>query len=297
MYKMAWKDQNETKRDKSKTTKFLRLLVRIFLIPLTIDPTKNEIRFMFWSKPTMFHIILYWIPFYGIEIYTFYAGKVSGLTDHIASNSSTIEQYSKWLQYIIQLAMFFPLMLCHQIGKKKLSADLFLGYAHCPGRTWCNFLSIFLMFFGSLAHMLYYMDTFDMEHDMYMALLVSWIIVLFILAVFWSLSAFIVEILMENLFVGKGKNNFVFSSTTTIEKYIKLSESFGTFFLIFFSVNQISAIVNYFLCVSKLSNYVSVAFCLIHLSIYFIAFKETMVLIDVIGILSSSGISKHPVLP
>ena len=262
MYKMAWKDQNETKRDKSKTTKFLRLLVKIFLIPLTIDQTKNEIRFMFWSKPTMFHIILYWIPFFALEIYTLYLGKVSGLTDHIELTSTVIEQYSKWFQYIIQLAMFLPLMLCYQIGKKKLSADLFLGCAHCPGHVWYNLMSIFLQFLGGLAHMLYYMHTYDLEHNMYIAMLVSWIIIFFILAVFWSLSAFIVEILMENLFIGKGRNNFVLSSNTTMENYMKWSESFGTFFLIFFTVIQISAIVNYFLCVSILTNYVSVAFCL-----------------------------------
>ena len=217
---------------------------------------------MFWSKPTMFHIILYWIPFFALEIYTLYAGKVTGLTDHIATASTTIEQYSKWFQYIIQLAMFLPLMLCYQIGRKKLSADLFLGYAHCPGRAWFNFISIFLQFLGGLVHMTYYMHSFDLEHDMYIALLVSWIFVFFILAVFWSLSAFIVEIWMENLFIGKGKNNFVFGNNTTIENYIKLSESFGTFFLIFFTVIQISAIVNYFLCVSILTNYVSVAFCI-----------------------------------
>ena len=255
---MAWKDQNETKRDKSKTTKFLRLLVKIFLIPLTIDPTKNEIRFMFWSKPTMFHIILYWIPFFGLEIYTFYLGEVTGLTDHIAANSSPIEQYSKWFQYIVQLAMFLPLMICYQLGKKKLSADLFLGYANCPGRTWCNFMAILLQFLGGFVHMWYYIDTCDMEHDMYIVMLVSWIIVFFILAVFWSLSAFIVEIWMENLFIRKEKNHFVFCSNTTIENYTKLSESLGTFFLIFFSVIQISAIVNYFLCVSKLGHYVSI---------------------------------------
>ena len=112
------------------------------------------------------------------------------------------------------------------------------------------------------THMLYYMHTYDLEHNMYIAMLVSWIIIFFILAVFWSLSAFIVEILMENLFIGKGRNNFVLSSNTTMENYMKWSESFGTFFLIFFTVIQISAIVNYFLCVSILTNYVSVAFCL-----------------------------------
>ena len=106
------------------------------------------------------------------------------------------------------------------------------------------------------------MHTCDLEHNMYIAMLVSWIIIFFILAVFWSLSAFIVEILMENLFIGKGRNNFVLSSNTTMENYMKWSESFGTFFLIFFTVIQISAIVNYFLCVSILTNYVSVAFCL-----------------------------------
>ena len=72
MHKIAWKDKNETKRDKSKTTRFLRILVRIFLIPLKIDPIKNEISFRFWSKPTMGHIILYWIPFFAIEVYTFW---------------------------------------------------------------------------------------------------------------------------------------------------------------------------------------------------------------------------------
>ena len=153
--------------------------------------------------------------------------------------------------------------------------------------------------------MTYYMHSFDLEHDMYIALLVSWIFVFFILAVFWSLSAFIVEIWMENLFIGKGKNNFVFSSNTTIENYIKLSESFGTFFLIFFTVIQISAIVNYFLCVSILTNYVSiaVAFCLntytytyLKLYTFIIAFKATLNtagIINGIGILSGTGNSKH----
>ena len=105
--------------------------------------------------------------------------------------------------------------------------------------------------------MLYYMNTYDLEHDMYLAMLVSWIIVVFILAVFWSLSAFLVEIWMENLFIRKGKNNFIFSSKTTIENYIKLSESFGTLFLIFFSVIQIVSIVDFFLSISKIINNVS----------------------------------------
>ena len=257
MYKIAWKDKNETKKDKSKTTRFLRILVRIFLIPLTIDSKNNLVSFRFWSKPTMGHIILYWIPFFAIEVYTFYLGKVSGFTDHMESNSSTIEIYSKWMTYILQIAMFLPLMICCKIGKKKLSADLFLGHVHCPGLTWCNFMAIFFQFFGSLAHVHSSIYTCDLEYDMYITLLVLYIILLFFNAVFWALSAFIVEIWMENLFIGKGKNNFVLNSNLTIENYIKLSDSFGTFFLIFFSVIQIVSIVDFFLSISKIINNVS----------------------------------------
>ena len=254
---MAWTDMNETKRDKSKTTIFLRSLIKIFFIPITIDPVRNEIHFRFWSKPTILHIILYWIPFLAIEMFALYLAKVSGLTDHIESNSSTIEMYSKWIQNIIQLAMFFPLMICYQIAKKKLSADLFLGYACCPGHSWYNCLSIFLQFFGSLAHMIYFAHSCDLEYNMYITLLVTYIIQLFIIAIFWSLSAFFVEILMENLFMGNGNNTFVFNSNRTIENYIKLSKSLGTFFLIFVSAIQISNIINFFLSVSKLTNHVS----------------------------------------
>ena len=254
---MAWTDKNETKKEKSKTTRFLRSLIKIFLIPITIDPVKNEINFRFWSKPTILHIVLYWIPFFASEIYSLYLANVSGLTDHIDSSSSTIELYSKWMTYVIQLALFFPLILCYQIGKKKLSADFFLGYARCPGHAWYNCLSIFLQYFGSLAHMIYFMHSSDLEYNMYMQSLVTYIILLFILAIFWSLSAFFVEILMENLFMGNGHNTFVLNSNTTIENYIKLSKSLGTFFLIFVSAIQISNIINFFLIVSKLTNHVS----------------------------------------
>ena len=105
MLKMAWNDKKETIREKSKTTTFLQILLKIFLIPLTIEPIKNEIRFTFWSKPTMFHIMLYWIPFFAIEIYTVYLGRVSGLTHHIESNSSTIEIYSNWIVYITLITL------------------------------------------------------------------------------------------------------------------------------------------------------------------------------------------------
>ena len=257
MYKMAWTDKNETKKDNSKTTRFLRFLIKIFLIPITIDPVKNEMNFRFWSKPTILHIVLYWIPFFAIEVYSLYLANVSGLTDHIDSTSSTIEMYSKWMSYIIQLAMFFPLMICSQIGKKKFSADSFLGYAHCPRYAWYNCLSIFLQYFGSLAHMIYFMNSSDLEYNMYMQSLVTSIIFLFFFAIFWSLSAFFVEILMENLFMGNGHNTFVFNSNRTIENYIKLSKSLGTFFLIFVSAIQISNIINIFLIVSKLTNHVS----------------------------------------
>ena len=179
MFKMAWNDKKETK-EKSKTTIFLQFLLKIFLIPLTIEPIKNEIRFKFWSKPTMFHIMLYWIPFFAIEIYTLYLGRVSGLTHHIESNSSTIEIYSNWMVYITQLSMFLPLMTCYRIGQKKLSADLFLGYAHCPRHAWYNFLAIFLQFFGSLAHMFTFVYTCDLEDDMYITFLLLYIITLFI---------------------------------------------------------------------------------------------------------------------
>ena len=259
MFKMAWNDNKETirKREKSKTTIFLQFLLKIFLIPLTIEPIKNEIRFKFWSKPTMFHIMLYWIPFFAIEIYTLYLGRVSGLTHHIESNSSTIEIYSNWMVYITQLSMFLPLMTCYRIGKKNLSADLFLGYAHCPRNAWYNFLAIFLQFFGSLAHMFTLVYTCDLEDDMYITFLVLYIIILFINAIFWALSAFFVEIWMENLFIRKGKNNFVFNSNMTIENYNKLSVSLGTFFLFFFSVIQVSSILNSFLSVSKVIHEVS----------------------------------------
>ena len=296
MYKIAWKDKNETKRDKSKTTRFLRILVRIFLIPLKIDPIKNEISFRFWSKPTMGHIILYWIPFFAIEVYTFYLGKVSGYTDHMTSNSSTVEIYSKWMTYILQIAMFLPLMTCYKIGKKKLSADLFLGYAQCPGLTWCNLMAIFFQFFGSLAHVHSFMYTCDLEYDMYITLLVLYIILLIFNAVFWALSAFILEIWMENLFIGKGKTNFLLNSNLTIENYIKLSESFGTLFLIFFSVIQIVSIVDFFLSISKIINNVSrhkKLLCVLCLFNSVILLKEslnTLEIIDSIGLLSTSGI-------
>ena len=258
MYKMAWNDKNETKREKSKTTIFLRFLLKIFLIPLTIEPVKNEIRFTFWSKPTMFHIILYWIPFFAIEIYILYLGRVSGCTQYIESNSSTIEVYSKWMVYITQLSMILPFMTCYRIGKKKLSADLFLGNAHCPRHAWYNFLAIFLQFFGSLGHMFALVYPCDLEDDMNFTFLVFYIITLSLNAIFWALSAFLVEIWMENLFIGKKKNNFVFNSILTIENYNKLSMSLGTFFLFFFSVIQVSSILNSFLSVSKVVHNVSV---------------------------------------
>ena len=163
MYKMAWNDKKETKRVKSKTAIFLMFLVRIFLIPFKINRVKNEISFKFWSKPTIFHIILYWIPFFAIEISTVYLSKVSGLTEHMTSNSSTIEIYSKWIIYMTQISMFLPLLTCYKVGKKKLSADLFLGYAHCPGYTWCNCMSIFLQFFGSLAHIYHFMYSLELR--------------------------------------------------------------------------------------------------------------------------------------
>ena len=135
-YKIAWNDKIETKREKSKTTRFLRFLVRIFLIPLTIDSTKNEISFMFWSKPTMIHIIIYWLPFLAICIYCNYLMKVSGLINHFESNSSIVELYSNWIMYIVQLVILLPFMTCYQLGKRKLKADWFLSFNNCPGHAW-----------------------------------------------------------------------------------------------------------------------------------------------------------------
>ena len=224
MYKIAWNEKMDMKKDKSKTTRFLQFLVKIFLIPFTINPTKNEISFMFWSRPTMIHIILYWVPFLSINIYCYYLGEVSGLTNHYVSNYSTPELYSNWIMYIVQLVILLPFMTCYQLGKRKLKADWFLSFDKCPGHAWCNILSMIFQFFGSFAFFYAKTYTYALEFHTFITLIVLYIVMFIINAVFWALSAFFVEIWMENLLIENEKNNFIFNSKRTIDNYNKLSQ-------------------------------------------------------------------------
>ena len=251
MYKMAWIDKKVVKKDVSTTATFLRCMVKIFLVPLTVDKQKNEVRFNVWSKPFMFHVILYWVPFLAIGAYAWYLVEKSGFLASLATRYTPIEEHTAFMTYLQQITMILPALTCYKFGRSKLRAALFCGSTRFPRHTWYNIASICFQFSGSLAHIYALHSWYNFPDGIFLIVFLLYGFGCFIIAIFWSLSAFLVEVSMENLGIEEVKNNFILRSNKTLENYQKISQSLGCVFLIFFSVIQVSSIVNLFLSISK----------------------------------------------
>ena len=248
---MAWFDKIMVKKDVSTTARFLRFMVKIFLLPLTVDKQKNEVRFKVWSKPLIFHVIIYWVPFLAIGTYAWYLDEKTGFIASLATRYTPIEEHTAFMTYLQQITMILPALTCYKFGRNKLRAALFCGSTRFPKHAWYNIASICFQFSGSLAHIYAMHSWYNFPDGIFLVVILLYGFGCFIIAIFWSLSAFLVEVSMENLGIEEVKNNFIIKSNKTLENYQKISQSLGSVFLIFFSVIQVSSIVNLFLSISK----------------------------------------------
>ena len=117
---MAWFDKIMVKKDVSTTARFLQFMVKIFLLPLTVDKQKNEVRFSVWSKPFIFHVIIYWVPFLAIGTYAWYLDEKTGFIASLATRYTPIEEHTAFMTYLQQITMILPALTCYKFGRNKL---------------------------------------------------------------------------------------------------------------------------------------------------------------------------------
>ena len=98
------------------TSKFIQVLIKGRLLPISLSFDNNIVRFYFWSKLTMIHLLLFCAPWFFVQNLYWYDTMKSGTLSHFLENSSFAEKFSSFAICLIYFKVFLILPLAKQLN-------------------------------------------------------------------------------------------------------------------------------------------------------------------------------------
>ena len=234
------------------TSKTIQLLIKSCLLPISFNLEKNVVRFSFWSKPTMVHLLFYWAPHLLAFILYWYTANQSGALSNFYENSSFSEKFSSFGVCLIFFKVYLILPLAKQLNSFP-SHLIITDQMKFPKYGIWNILGFMMMLLGSLLFNIGLHGDYALEGK-YKENLANHLTCLFY-SIFqsfnWCIFSIVIQVWFETIARDKSKD-IIRESKIFIRYYRQFTAALGNYFFYSFSMFQIISIFTLFLTCSKL---------------------------------------------
>ena len=232
------------------TSKVIQILIKSCLLPIYLE--KNVVKFSFWSKPTMIHLLFYWAPHILAFILYWYTANSSGTLSTFYENSSFAEKFSSFGVCLIFFKVYLILPLAKQLNSFP-SHLIITDQMKFPKYGIWNMLGFVMMLLGSMLFNIGLHGEHALEGK-YKENLANHFTCLFFSifqSIYWCIFSIVIQVWFEAIAIDKSQD-IIKDSKIFIRNYRLFTNALKNYFFYSFAMFQIISIVTLFLTCSKL---------------------------------------------
>ena len=234
------------------TSKFIQLLIKSCLLPISLNLEKNVVKFSFWSKPTMIHLLFYWAPNILAFILYWYTANISETLSNFYENSSFAEKFSSFGVCLIFFKVYLILPLAKQLNSFP-SHLIITEQMRFPKYGIWNILGFIMMLIGSMLFNIGLHGEYALEGK-YKENTANHLTCLFFSifqSFYWCIISIVIQVWFETIARDKSKE-IIKDSKIFIRNYRQFAAALTNYFFYSFAMFQIISIATLYLTCSKL---------------------------------------------
>ena len=239
-------------KSRTMTSLLIRMMIKSCLLPLSLNFEKNIVRFNFWSKSTMIHLLLFYAPKIAAVFFYWYGCQQSGILSHFMENTSFAEKFSSFGVCLIFAALYLILPLAKRLNS--LPSHLMVwDQLKFPKYGLLNIFGFLSMTTGCvLFHTgLYGEHSTEAQNTDYYIINLSNFFMAISQSFIWCIFSIVIQVWIEN--IAKIQCQDVLKDTKIfIRNYRKLTAALQNYFFYSFAIFQVVSIATLFLTCSKL---------------------------------------------
>ena len=240
-------------KSRTRTSLFIRLVIKSCLLPVSLNFEKNIVRYNFWSKLTMIHLLLFYAPNIAALFLYWYGCQQSGILSHFMENASFAEKFSSFGTCLIFFALYLILPLAKRLNS--LPAHLVVrDQLKFPKYGFWNIFGFLSMTTGCVLFntgLIGEHSSTEAENTDYYIINLSNLFSAVSQSFVWCIFSIVIQVWIEN--IAKIQCLNVLKDTKIfIGNYRKLTAALQNYFFYSFAIFQVVSIATLFLTCSKL---------------------------------------------
>ena len=234
------------------TSLLIRMMIKSCLLPVSLNFEKNVVRFNFWSRSTMIHLLLFYVPNIAAVFLYWYGCQQGGIFSHFMENTSFAEKFSSFGTCLIFYALYLILPLAKRLNS--LQAHLVVrDQLRFPKYGLWNILGFLSMTTGCVLFNtgLVGKHSTEAENCDYYIINPSNFFIAVSQSFMWCIISIVIQVWIEN--IAKIQCQDVLKDTKIfVRDYRKLTAALQNYFFYSFAIFQVVSITTLFLTCSKL---------------------------------------------
>ena len=239
-------------KHRTMTSKVIQILIKSCLLPISLNYDKNVVKFYFWSKPTMIHLLSHCTSNILAFILYWYSAYNSGTLQNFLENSSFAEKFSSFGVCLIYFKIYLILPLAKQLNSMP-SYLVIADHMKFPKFGIWNILGFFMMLLGSFLFNAGIIGEHSVK-DKYkenLPLHLTCLFFSFSQSFCWCIFSIVIQVWFETITRANSKD-IIKDSKIFVRNYRQVTAALENYFLYFFAMFQIVSISTLFLLCSKL---------------------------------------------